>query len=643
MKISRVIYSSACIFLMLLSVDGFSQASPRSLSNIAEYNAIISTDKVLLVYEPSVPVETILSIIKNTESLHPLQPSRPLTHGRFLARLNANSTWMDVANELKSRPEIISVTPWLRDLAGNERGILPELYIKPRSLGAVGLLQEMVKQYAGTWKGERTDMPGIFEAAFDKNAMFNAWEMALFLNQLPQVEYADINFAFFPKVHTDDSLFNRQWALKNTGGALQWNGTVGADMDMENAWAISTGDSTISIAIMDSGVDTLHPDLRPNLLPGFDATGHNSHGYPNTNFASDGHGTACAGIVAAKGNNQIGVAGVAYNCKIIPVKVFFYIDTTVIFPGIIDTTLYEIPYSETAYMLSGINWAWQTGQADILSNSWGIPAALMPFAPIQQNVISAAILSASQQGRTGKGAIPMFSSGNDNGEIIWPSGSPGTISVGATTNKDKRASFSNYGLGLDITAPGVEITTTDMLGNNGYVAGDYTLDFGGTSAACPNAAGVAALILSIKPEFTFTQVRSLLRVSAERVGGYAYDSTTTDGTWSTQLGYGRVNAFQALSYAPYLKIEESADKTVSVIAYPNPATTVLQVMVKGFSPGTLNYQMLDIAGKTVMSANFKGANDDQIYAIQVDNLVAGVYCLRLFNGEQAVNLKFVKN
>lgn len=643
MKTQGILYIVTGLLSVLFSADMQAQSSPRKLSDISEYQDVISADKVLIVYEPTLSNEKIVGLIKNAQTLNDIQPSKPLIEGRFLAQLASNTTWQDVAEELKNHSEIILVSPWLKDLAGNERGILSELYIKPSSPNDVSFLEEIVKQYAGTWKGERADMSGIWEAEFDKSSAYNAWEMSLFLNTLPQVEYADINFAFFPNVHTNDSLFVRQWALKNTGGVIQWSGTPGADMEVENAWTITTGDSTISVAIMDSGIDTLHPDLRPNLLPGFDATGHNSHGYPNTNFASDGHGTACAGIVAARGDNNIGVAGVAYGCKIIPVKVFIYIDTVIHFPPIIDTSLYEIPYSETAYMLGGINWAWQTGNADILSNSWGIPADLLPFAPIDQPVISNAIIAASTQGRGGKGAIPMFSSGNDNGPIIWPSGSTGTISVGATTNKDKRAGFSNYGLGLDVAAPGVQITTTDMLGANGFAAGDYSLDFGGTSAACPNAAGVAALILSLMPDFTFAEVRSLLRVSAERVGGYNYDSTNTDGSWSQQLGYGRVNAYRALTFAPFLSVTQSVDQSVSVTVYPNPSVSELNILSQGFAQGHIHYQIMDLSGKCITTGQYASVGQEQLFSTSVTHLSAGIYCLRLQNGSQFVNLKFIKN
>lgn len=632
------------------TVGGMAQTQiwqkPVLLENIAGYPEAIVPGKVLLVYDPQTSAEEVRTWLKADAAVFAAaQPTNALAPGRFLARLQPGKTWRDAMTLMEYPYRVDMVTPWLKDSGGNERGILNEVYVKLRWAEDEAFLFALSQKY-GCRIRRREDMPGVWELGMEQNFyVYNALEMALFLNHRPEVEFADVNYAFFPQVHAvDDSLYARQWALQNVGGSAQGNGTPGADMDIVNAWNITTGDPSIRVAILDSGVDTLHPDLAPNLLPGYDATGNGSQGYPNTNFPSDGHGTACAGIVAAKGNNHIGIAGVAYDCKILPVKVFYYIDTTiVIIPGVFDTTLNEIPYSETAYLVGGINWAWQTGQADVLSNSWGIPPNLLPFAPISQPAVALAIQNASQQGRGGKGAIPLFSSGNDNGPLIWPANNTEhLIAVGATTNKDKRASFSNYGTGLDITAPGVLITTTDMLDTNGFAAGDYTLDFGGTSAACPYAAGVAALLLSEYPNLTFAELRSALRVSAERVGGYTYDSTTVDGTWGQQLGYGRINAHQALLAVPVLSTVP-ADVSVAARVFPNPASSQLTVWVKGLPQTWVRYDVVDITGKKVMEGRFFCAADEYPAGLSVETLSPGLYHLRLQANADHLAVKFVKN
>jgi subtilisin family serine protease len=161
----------------------------------------------------------------------------------------------------------------------------------------------------------------------------------------------------------DDPRYNRQWNLKNDGSSLQGNGTVGADIDVEAAWAITTGSPNIKIAIIDSGVDTLHPELLGKLLPGFDAFDAGTNGYPIPNFPSDGHGTACAGIAAATTNNNLGVAGVCQDCQVIPIRVFEYVD----FGGATGV----IPWSTTDVFINGLSWMWQEWQMQMWRQTRG--------------------------------------------------------------------------------------------------------------------------------------------------------------------------------------------------------------------------------------------------------------------------------
>jgi subtilisin family serine protease len=618
-----------------------------SLYSLPEYKSVL-TDKLLVSYDVTIRDAEMKALFSACEGLQTHQTLRPLKPGRWLVTVKKEYDIQKVAEELKTKNPIISVTPWLKDPGGNERGVLEELYVKLRasdSLNPEKYLTGLAEDFAATFIGESPWLPDVYVLRFSKHSLCNALEASIFLMDFPQIEFTDVNFAFFPIVNSvNDSLFPRQWSLQNNGNALQWNGTAGADMDVVNAWTLTTGNPSIKIAILDSGVDTLHPDLKPNLLPGFDATGGNSHGYPNLNFPSDGHGTACAGIAAAKGNNQIGVAGVAYDCSIVPVKIFFYVDTSIFIPGFIDTTLYEIPYSETDFMVAGITWAWQNAGADILSNSWGLSPDLLPFAPVDQFVVTEALNLARDQGRNGKGAIQMFSSGNENAALIWPASLFNNISVGATTNKDKKAGFSCFGNGLDLSAPGVKVTTTDMSGSYGYSGGDYYLEFGGTSAACPNAAGVAGLILSLYPDLTFNEVRTLMRITAERVGGYNYDSThVVYGTWCPQLGSGRINAHQALLGAPYLSTISLPEETRSVHLFPNPAEHDIQIMMQGWEMGIYPYKLFNIAGIEVGSGNFNvHQNNEFIRTLSIEDLKPGIYFLFIWDNMKRVSMKFVK-
>ena len=160
-----------------------------------------------------------------------------------------------------------------------------------------------------------------------------------------------------------------------------------------------------------------------------------------------------------------------------------------------------------------------------------------------------AINNARLQGRSNKG-IPVFASSGNSGLSSWtnyPASYAGVIAVGATTSSDVRASFSNYGTGITLAAPGNSIATTDITGANGYSVGDNTY-FSGTSAACPVAATVGALMIVMNEQLTETQIKQKLAVSCDKVGGYNYGSNTTHSlsTWCNEIGYGRINMHSAL-------------------------------------------------------------------------------------------------
>lgn len=364
------------------------------------------------------------------------------------------------------------------------------------------------------------------------------------VNQLQiddRVVFAEPNFIRRIKPNTLDQFFPLQWSINNQ----IYYGSTDADMNVEEAWAYATG-SSIKVAIIDEGVDLEHEDLEPNMLPGYDATNINLHGAPNE-ARNDAHGTACAGIVAAVANNQFGIAGVAYNAKIIPVRV-----------GYSESPTSRYWESEDIWVANGINWAWQNG-ADVLSNSYG--GGSFSFAIVY------AINNAVNLGRNGKGSIVLFSSGNDergDGEdVSFPAYINNVIAVGASTMCNERKTTSscdgendwasNYGNALDVVAPGVEIITTDITGDKGYDESNYDTKFRGTSAACPNAAGVAALVLSVNPNFTQAQVREILETTTDKVGSTPYNVAFQNyggtQTWNNEMGYGRLNAESAVQKA----------------------------------------------------------------------------------------------
>ncbi|MGB3547289.1 MAG: S8 family serine peptidase, partial [Saprospiraceae bacterium] len=207
-----------------------------------------------------------------------------------------------------------------------------------------------------------------------------------------RIDFVEPNFIRLIKPHTNDPFLSSQWAINNQG---YLGGTIDADMDVDDAWAFATG-AGIKVAVLDEGVDLTHPDLTNNLLTGFDATGNNSNGGPNeTN--NDAHGTACAGIIGAIANNTSGIAGVAYNSKIIPVRIAFS-------NGPFWTT-------NDNWIANGINWAWQNG-ADVLSNSYGGGS----YSSTIENAINNAVnLGREDANGNPRGSVVLFSSGNDPG------------------------------------------------------------------------------------------------------------------------------------------------------------------------------------------------------------------------------------
>lgn len=407
-------------------------------------------------------------------------------------------------------------------------------------------------------------------------------ELFELVNQLQKdnrVEFAEPNFIRMMKPHTNDPFFSSQWSINNQG---YLGGTVDADMDVDAAWNYTTG-AGIKVAVIDEGVDLSHTDLTANLLSGYDATGNGSNGAPNEEN-NDAHGTACAGIIAAVANNTEGIAGVAYSAKIIPVRIAYS-------NGLPLGNDRRAWITNDNWIANGINWAWQNG-ADVLSNSYGGGS--------YSSTIANAINNAVNNGRNGKGSVVLFSSGNDNGSVSFPSTVTNAISVGASSMCDERKTptscdgeywwGSNYGTSLDVVAPGVKIYTADISGSAGYSSGDYKSDFNGTSSACPNAAGVVALILSANPNLTQQEAREILESNVDKVLDYSYSTTSgqPNGTWNNQVGYGRINAKKAV------------EKAVSTVW-----TVVPQITVELEPMGT-NYVAVHMVGANGTNINHQG-------------------------------------
>jgi subtilisin family serine protease len=330
---------------------------------------------------------------------------------------------------------------------------------------------------------------------------------AAVLRREPEVRAAAPNYVRRAQVLPDDPLYPSQWALPQIG--------------MPSAWDVTLGVDSISIAILDSGADLDHPDLAPKLLPGANTLGADPAApvrCPPTSDARDdfsaGHGTHVTGIAGAAPSNGLGVAGVAWRPKVIPVKV-----------------LDCLGEGTDAQVIAGIDWAIANG-ARVINLSVGGPG--------QSEVLDAAIERAH-----GAGIVVIAAAGNAGTDIpFYPAASPFAIAVGASDSADRPASFSNRGSHLAVIAPGVAILSTFPGSSYQYKSG--------TSMASPHVAGLAALLLTLHPDWPPTRVADLIRTTADKVtacpAGVA--ECPYDANGHTQWhGYGRINAAAALCAA----------------------------------------------------------------------------------------------
>jgi subtilisin family serine protease len=535
------------IFLAIVSL-GFSIQSAYAQSNKIYANSPdgrvffeLSESKMLIKFDDNVSFETIQKTLQQEPLLKKITKTMvlPSPKNAVLAEITKPLSFNDynaILKRLELQPSVVYAHAFLKYEDGTLQGITNRVAVKLKSTGDYGKLDAVIRKNGLKLLEKNMYDPLVYFVQVPKNSI-NPLDLANQLAENGQFAWAEVDFLrLMNRFNTNDTFLANQWSLNNTGSALQNNGTPGADMRVFNAWGISTG-ANIKVAIIDEGVDLVHPDLAGNMLPGFDGTGLGSAGAPSGN---DAHGTACAGIVAAVGNNSLGVAGVAYSAKIIPIRIAYSSGSSWI--------------TTNAQIGTSIDWAWNQGGADVLSNSWGGGSS--------SALINDPITRATTQGRGGLGAPVLFAAGNNNGAVSYPATLQNVISVVAMSMCNQRKNpascdgetfwGSNFGTNADIAAPGVKIYTSDISGAAGYSTGDYTATFNGTSSACPNAAGVMALILSVNPGLTNTQARQIIESSCEKVGGYTYTAGVANqpnGTWSTDLGHGRVNAFAALQLA----------------------------------------------------------------------------------------------
>ncbi len=356
------------------------------------------------------------------------------------------------------------------------------------------------------------------------------------LNELSKdsrVAFAEPNLAVKLK-NTQSSSLPKGSALEGPNDPLRKFQYSLDAMNVPEAWKTTQGDRKVIVAVIDSGVDDDHKDLKANLSPnGFDAfNGREGTKYASPStvsrfggpFASFGHGTHVAGIIGAVGDNNRGIVGVAPKVTIMPIKIF---------PGLRDSLKPKENGGDPSAIIAsavaaGIVYATDHG-ASIINMSLGFP--------YESQSLAVAVDYALQ-----KGVTVLVAAGNERME-----GSPintlanlhGVIGVGATDEDDKVTFFSNKGKYVSVAAPGWRVLSTMPSVFNGLVSEPYQY-MDGTSMACPNAAGVAALVKSVNPALSPAQVKGILEASADDRGPKGFDEN---------YGHGRVNAARAVAMA----------------------------------------------------------------------------------------------
>ncbi len=353
------------------------------------------------------------------------------------------------------------------------------------------------------------------------------------------VERVEPNYLIPIKMIPDDPAFSNQWALDN---ARQNGGTYRADIDATEAWDIEKGNERVIIAVVDTGVDYTHPDLAANIwhnpreIPGngIDDDGNGyvddtigwdfvdaSGGASNEDYKTpdndpmdrDGHGTHVAGIIGAVANNGIGIAGVAWRCRIMPVRAGYKTPSG---DGVLQ--------SDDA--AQAIVYAAENG-AKVINLSWGDTQ--------KSSLIEDAVVFAAN-----RGALICAAAGNeDSSNLVYPAASDNNavIAVGATDSQDRKATFSNYGDWVDVFAPGVDIYST-------YPGNSYR-EMSGSSMATPLVSGLAALLFSYLPEISPLEAKARIMRSVD-VGADLAGKSLTSGRINTY------NALTAIFVAPHI-------------------------------------------------------------------------------------------
>lgn len=456
------------------------------------------------------------------------------------------------------------------------------------------------------------------------------WEISNTLMALPDVEYAEPDQIMQHTLTPNDTMYGSQWHYFDTYG-----------INLPAAWDISTGSSSVVVAVLDTGI-TSHSEFTGRTVQGYDFIGdvlmandgngrdnnpsdpgdwissaENSSGYFQGcgTHNSSWHGTHVAGTIAANSNNNSGVAGISWNAKILPVRVL----------GKCGGYLSDIA--------DGIRWAAGASVSGVPANA--NPAKVLNLSlggygacgTTYQNAINAA---------KSLGASVVISAGNsaNPASLYRPANCSGVITVGATNQYGLRSGYSNYDSSLEISAPGGDfsydtgILSTLNSGTTSPSTESYA-NYQGTSMAAPHVSGVIALMLSVNPSLTTTQVLQILQSSAKDFS----PSSWCYGV-STNCGAGIVDAAAALRAARFYGwsggVSISSSQNVVAIGRPHVGSEVASY--NGFAAGSLTSYI-----PMLFKNAYGGSYDSAFYVQNLNTVNTANITIKYYDGAGTLN------
>ncbi len=418
-----------------------------------------------------------------------------------------------------------------------------------------------------------TFSPDTYIVRVNSGSITAALDAANFLYESGEAEFAAplIERRQAARLVPNDPLFPDQWHLQNTGQSP--GGIAGNDANIVDAWDTRTGDG-INIAIVDTGVEVTHPDLSANARTDIDIDINGGDSDPTPEFSD--HGTACAGIAAAAGNNGEGVVGAAFEAGIVAVRLIEDFTTDL---------------DEANAFGHQVNPANPANRVHVSSNSWGPPDGFAGYSTMGSLTL-ASLQNGVTNGRGGLGTVYVFAAGNgrefgDNVNYDGYASSRFTIAVGASGAEGLFSYYSEPGMSMMVSAPssydfaGTTTTTVDA----GYIN-----DFGGTSSAAPLVSGIVALMLEENPGLGWRDVQHILVNTAVQIdpGDSGWQENGAGRFYNESYGFGRVDADAAVSSADlWINVPTSATPVTGSVSTPaaipddNPTGVTQTVSLSG--------------------------------------------------------------